>query len=292
MHRALIFVTLLALALATGCSEDEGTGGGGSVGGPPTSARTCLKGSGNYLAKGPYRVTRRDVTIGSSGKFTLFYPAQLETNCRHPIVAWGNGTFVEGADIYGFYQDHAASWGMVVVASHNSNVGNGSFHRAGIDYLLAENRNPSSMFYNKLSDRAGVSGHSQGGAGADRAASHPNVKAEVNVQGSFGSPPSGVALLCLTGTNDINPRGCPAAVRAARTPAMSASWQGGDHISTATLLGFTLGDRGTRQYMRLYSAWFRCFLADDGNACAMFKGGESCPVCRESGWSEIFSKNY
>jgi hypothetical protein len=231
------------------------------------------------------------VTIGASGEFTVFYPDPLDSNCPHPIVAWGNGTFVTGAEVYGFYQEHAASWGIVVVASHNSNVGDGSFQRAGIDYLLAENRNSSSMFYQKLSARAGTSGHSQGGAGADRAASHPNVEAVVNVQGSFGSPPRDVAFLCLTGTADISPTGCPAAARAASSPAMSASWRGGDHISTATLLGYSLGDPGTAQYMRLYSAWFRCFLADDGNACTMFRGGSSCPVCRESGWAEIFSNN-
>ena len=282
----------LALALSAGCSEEERPGGGGGSGGGSPSGQTCLQGSGDYTGNGPYRVAKKNVTIGNKGQYTLFYPNPLDSNCPHPVVAWGNGTFVTGSDVYGFYQEHAASWGIVVAVSHNSNVGDGSFHKAAIDYLLAENKSPSSIFYNKLSDRAGTSGHSQGGAGADRAANHPNVEAVVNVQGNRGTPPAGVALLCLTGTADIMPAGCPAAARAAREPAMSAKWNGGDHISTATLLGYSLGDKGTRQYMRLYSAWFRCFLADDQNACAMFKGGQNCPVCREAGWTEIFSNNF
>lgn len=67
--------------------------------------------------------------------------------------------------------------------------------------------------------------------------------------------------------------------------------QGGDHFGTATLLGFTLRDPGTKQYQRLYTAWFRCFLADDDGACNMFKGGAACPVCKDTGWAEISTKN-
>jgi hypothetical protein len=289
---SMICCALLALAMGAGCEDELPPGADAGGVGPTPTGSNCLKGSGNFTENGPYRVAQKDVTIGSTGAYTIFYPDPLDANCKHPIVSWGNGTFVTGSNVYGFYQEHAASYGVVVIASHNDNVGTGEFQLAGIDYLLAENANPSSIFYQKLSAKAGTSGHSQGGAGADRAASHPNVEAEVNVQGSFGEPPRGTAFLCLTGTADINPAGCEQAVRAATSPAFLANWQDGDHISTATLLGFSLGDPGTRQYMRLYTAWFRCFLADDGNACAMFKGGTSCPLCREPGWAAIFANNY
>jgi hypothetical protein len=252
---------------------------------------SCLKGSGNFTANGPYRVKMRDVTIGSQGQYTIFSPDPLEASCKHPIVAWGNGTAVTGSDIYAFYNDHAASYGIVVIASHNDNVGTGEFHKAGLDYLLKENMTQGSEFFGKLSTKAGVSGHSQGGAGANAAASHPNVEAIGNVQGAFGSAPRGAAFLCLTGTEDIATEGCKTAVNSSTSPALYANWQGGDHVGTATLLGFITGDPGTKQYQRLYTGWFRCFLADDSGACAMFKGGTSCPVCNDQGWAEIFSKN-
>lgn len=267
-----------------------GTGGGAGGGAP--SGPGCLQGSGNYMGDGPYRTASMDVTIGSSGPYTIFYPNPLDADCKHPLVAWGNGTAVTGSGTYGFYNTHAASWGVVVIASHNDNVGTGAFHRAGIDYMLAENDNPSSIFYQKLSGRVGTSGHSQGGMGANAGSSHPSVEAIVNVQGAFGRAPAGKAFLCLTGTADLNPAGCKSSVDGTSSPAMHANWQGGDHFGTATLAGFIGGDRGTRQYMRLYSAWFRCFLANDDGACAMFEGGASCPVCMDSGWAEIYAKNF
>ncbi len=267
-------------------------GGGGTTTITPAGPGCLQAGSGDYSRNGPYTVQVRDVTIGSSGPYTLFIPQPLESNCKHPIVAWGNGTGVTGSAVYAFYQDRAASWGVVVAASHNSNVGSGTFHTAAIDYLLAENDNASSEFYGKLDTRAGTSGHSQGGMGANMGAGHPNVIAVVNVQGAFGIAPAGTAFLCLTGTADISPAGCKTSVDGAREPAMLANYEGADHMGTATLGGFVAGDPGTHQYMRLYAAWFRCFLADDDTACALFKGGDSCPVCTEPGWFEIYSRNF
>ena len=264
---------------------DAGMMADGSM--PPTAAN-CLKGDGDYTDKGPYNVKSKTVTVGSKGMYTIFYPDPLEAACPHPIVAWGNGTTITGGTAYDHYHKHAGSYGIVTIASHNSNVGDGTFHRAGIDYLLEQNKAMDSEFFGKLSTRAGVSGHSQGGAGGDRSSNHPNVEANVNVQGSFGTPPAGdAALLCLTGTEDIQPTGCPRAVQAARVPAVSANWDGADHVSTTLQEG-----EGSDQYLRLYTAWFRCFLADDQNACAMFKGGRECPVCKEEGWEEIFANNY
>lgn len=256
---------------------------------PPAQTGTCLQGSGDFLDDGPYGVESQVVTIGSKGQFTIFYPDPLEDDCPHPIVAWGNGTLITGGTAYDHFHKHAASWGIVTISSHNSNVGDGSFHTAAIDYLLEQNEDSSSEFFGKLSPRAGVSGHSQGGAGSDRAAAmHANVEAINNVQGSFGTPPdSDAALLCLTGTADIQPTGCPRAVRAASVPALSASWDGADHVSTTLLEG-----DGIEQYLRLNAAWFRCFLADDAEACALFMGGADCPVCQERGWDEIFANNY
>jgi hypothetical protein len=271
-----------------------GGGGGTTAGGEPVpvpTGTTCLKGSGNFLANGPYRVKKKDVTIGSQGPYTIFSPDPLETSCKHPVVAWGNGTAVTGSDTYGFYQEHAASYGIVVIASHNDSVGSGAFHKAGLDYMLMQNTTQGSEFFGKLSEKMGVSGHSQGGMGANSAASHPNVEAIGNVQGAFGSAPRGAAFLCLTGTEDIATEGCKTAVNSSTSPALYANWQGGDHTGTATLLGFITGDAGTKQYMRLYTSWFRCFLGDDSTACAMFKGGAACPVCKDMGWAEIFAKN-
>jgi hypothetical protein len=70
-------------------------------------------------------------------------------------------------------------------------------------------------------------------------------------------------------------------------PALYASYDGMSHI--ATMSG---SSAGFQQYARLLSAWFRCFLADDSAASAMFQGGASCPVCTGPGWDNIFANNY
>jgi len=259
---------------------------------------TCLQaGNGNYGEPGPYQVGMMDIDLGMiqdsqhTGMFTIFYPMPLEASCLHPIVAWGNGTTVMGSGTYAFFNTNAASWGMVVAASHEDNAGSGAFHKAGIDWLLKQNEDASSMFYHKLSTRAGVGGHSQGAFGASAGSSHPNVEATVAVGGT-GVSSQKVSVLVLTGTDDIvmNPGSL---VDRAAGKMFVASWDGGDHVTTETIAGYLGRDAGTMQMQRFYAAWFRCFLADDSKACAMFEGGapDSCGVCKDQGWAVLASKN-
>jgi hypothetical protein len=272
-----------------GTSGSAGTSGSGGAGGQPGGKGCLAPGNGDYSKAGPYAVATEDVTIGSKGMYTIYYPRTFEANCAHPIAAWGNGTFVTGSSVYDFFTRSMASWGIVTAVSHNSNVGDGSFHRAALDYLIQQNTTSGSKYFGKLSTAGGVTGHSQGCMGATRSASHPNVAAEVCVGGA-GSPPARVAVMYLTGTADIP--GSEAGYNGASGPAFLASWQGGDHISTETLLGYLAGDPGTIQMMRFQTAWFRCFLAGDQAACNMFKGGQSCAVCRDPGWAILRSKNF
>ncbi len=292
-------------------SGSGGTTGGGTGGTVETGAggatqvqpgTFCLQaGSGDYSKAGPYAVsTMANVDLASvlpagtatPTTYTIFYPTNMEANCPHPVIAWGNGTGVTGSQVYGFFNNNAASWGMVVIASDNSNVGSGVYQTAGVDYLMAENGDPTSPFYQKLGTRAGVSGHSQGAFGATVATSDPNIVSEVQVEGG-GNPKAGISFLALSGTADnVVTTGPPTASYAAATgPSMLAIYTGADHVTTPTLAGWAQQNPGTIQFMRFYTAWFRCFLADDANACAMFKGGQSCGVCKDPNWSSIETKN-
>jgi hypothetical protein len=288
----------------------------GSSGAPPSTPPTphgknCLQpGNGNYSSPGPYKVATMDVDLGMiqdgqhTGKYTIYYPSPLEASCPHPIVAWGNGTGVTDSNFtYDFLNSNAASWGMVVASSSEDNTGSGAFHKAGIDYLLKQNADPSSMFYGKLSTRAGVSGHSQGGLGANLGAAHPNVEAAV-VEGSTFISNTRVAGLTMTGTNDLGV-GAADGVASAQGPMFVAVWQGGCHVGTETVLGFLGLDttdnpadaagsqKGSIQFQRLYAAWFRCFLADDDVACKLFSGGtpDGCGICKDQGWAKLASSH-
>jgi hypothetical protein len=281
-----------------------GSGDTGMTTPTPHMGNTCLKaGSGDYSKAGPYTVmTQTNVDLGSleglpdagPTTYTIFYPQPFETSCLHPVVAWGNGTGVTGSSVYQFFNQNGASWGLVVIASDNSNVGSGVYHKAAIDYMAKQNADPKSIFYKKLSTRVGTSGHSQGGIGATQGANliGSSCEAEVCVAGG-GAPAKTNAFICLTGSADLAEQGCTAAYNAAPGQAFLADWDGGDHTTTETVAGYIAMQPGTIQMMRLYAAWFRCFLADDQVACKLFEGGapSNCGICKDPGWHVLSSKN-
>jgi hypothetical protein len=178
---------------------------------------------------------------------------------------------------------------MVRAAAQKNNTGSANFHKAGIDYLLAQNADSTSMFYKKLSTRAGVSGHSQGGIGANAGSAHPNVETAV-VEGMTMTASAKVSVLVLTGTMDIV-SGAEGLVAGAKGPMFVGNWEGGDHVTTETLLGYIQGDKGALQFQRLMAGWFRCFLADDDVACKLFSGGtpDNCGICKDPGWHTLTS---
>jgi hypothetical protein len=283
---------------------------------------TCLKaGAPDFSTKGPYTVTKTSVDLASTGElpdagpttYAIFTPSPLDANCPAPVVAWGNGTGVTGSSTntpagactgmatidclsgtYDFFNVYAASYGIVVIASDNSNVGSGRYHKAAIDYMMKQNADPSSPYYKKLSTRVGVSGHSQGGIGATIGAGliGANCQAEVCVAGG-GTVAKTNAFICLTGTQDQAEGACKATFGSAPGPAFLADWDGGDHVTTETLGGYVAGQEGTHQFMHLYAAWFRCFLADDQTACKLFTGGtpSGCGICKDPGWAIVQSRN-
>jgi hypothetical protein len=275
-----------------GESGGAGAPAAGSSGGPPPTPGegTCLQGSGDYMGEGPYQVAMFDVDLpGGLGPFTVFHPTNLESDCPHPIAAWGNGTSVTGSRTYAAYHRHAASWGIVTIAAHDPNAGSMPFLEGGLDYLLAENENPQSMFFGKLSERAGVAGHSQGGFAATTATSHPNVQAEVCVQGGGFRVPQHVAFLCQTGVDDFVRSQCTSTYEGAAGPSFLLDHTMADHISTPTI-GLTTSEAGM-QYVRTSTAWYRCWLADDENACALFAGNTSAPVRGDASWATCGSRN-
>jgi hypothetical protein len=298
--------------ISDGGAPSKGDGADAST--PPTAhgTSTCLKtGSGDYSQMGPYTVaTKANIDLSGTGDLpagdagpttaTAFYPSEMDDNCPHPIVSWANGTTVTGSMVYSFFNNSAASWGIVVMAADNPNSAGGSFvgsnggpyNRAGIDYLLKENNDSSSIFYHHLSTRAGVAGHSQGAFAATSATMHPNVEAEVQVEGG-GVPKAGIAFLALTGSADnvVGTAQPMSSYNAATGPSMFAEYTGADHTTTPTIGGYFQMNPGTIQFMRFYTAWWRCFLADDQVACAMFKGGSSCGVCKDPNWTSLETKN-
>jgi hypothetical protein len=296
--------------LGDGGSSSGGVAGGGAAGagGGITPPSGCLMaGGGDYSKTGPYQIApTKSVDLGTFAQlpstpttYTIFYPSNMNDNCPHPVVAWGNGTSVSGSSVYSFFHNALASWGIVVIASDNPNSAGGFqsgvsqdvYLKPAMDYMLMQNADSSSEFFGKLSNDYGTAGHSQGAIAATAATQHPNVRAEAQVEGG-GTPKAGIAFLALSGTADtiVGTQAPTSSYQAATGPSLLAIYTGADHTGTPTALGWAQQSPATIGFVRLYTAWFRCYLGGDQTACAVFRG-PSCGACSDTNWATFESKN-
>jgi hypothetical protein len=113
----------------------------------------------------------------------IYHPTELgsdpgvpvSSGFKHPIVVWGNGTGAMLPGAYSYWLAHLASWGFVVIRTSDPTAGNGQTLLDSMDYLIARNGDPASVYYDKLdTDHIGAAGHSQGAAGAINAMNTSN----------------------------------------------------------------------------------------------------------------------
>ena len=125
-----------------------------------------------YMANGPYDVSlREDATLLSFGKFSVYYPSELETtDRRYPVIVICNGSGTPLSK-YPAVAKHYASWGFIVVGTEEMHAWNAFGAEMCLRYLERWNENvqiedTKSVFYQKVDfENVGVVGHSQGGVG-------------------------------------------------------------------------------------------------------------------------------
>ena len=130
-----------------------------------------------YLAMGPYEVKQVKAEAPEDWKeFVAYYPAQLEdSGDQWPAVVFVNGTGVYASKYPTLFR-HLASWGFIVLGNEDPGTFSGDSTDATLAWLLKQNRDPDSVFYQKVDTaHMGLSGHSQGGVGVFNAISEqPN----------------------------------------------------------------------------------------------------------------------
>jgi hypothetical protein len=116
--------------------------------------------------------------IPASDPYTLVYPSPpvLGSLGDHPVVLWGNPSNLEYDDPdsqknttcgWQSFLRLLASWGFVVVAFNDGQVGSGDEMVFGAAAMINENNNPASVFYQKLDTASmAAAGHSQGAVAA------------------------------------------------------------------------------------------------------------------------------
>ena len=130
-----------------------------------------------YLAMGPYEVKQVKAEAPEDWKeFVAYYPAQLEdSGDQWPAVVFVNGTGVYASKYPALFR-HLASWGFIVLGNEDPGTFSGDSTDATLAWLLEQNEDPDSVFYQKVDTaHMGLSGHSQGGVGVFNAISEqPN----------------------------------------------------------------------------------------------------------------------
>jgi hypothetical protein len=131
---------------------------------PPRDAR--------YAAAGPF-ATARSVVDDPPGHpvYDIYYPADYGAlGFPSPIVTWGSGTGATPTD-YSVLLTHLASYGFTVIGTTNTNAGSGADMLAAARWLITSDDTAGSPFHHHLDTRhIAAVGHSQGAAGAVRAA--------------------------------------------------------------------------------------------------------------------------
>lgn len=121
-----------------------------------------------YLQTGKFETENLTVrTEKPMGKYIIYYPADLEIESKaYPVVLMTNGTGHK-ASKYTAMLEHLASWGFIVIGNQDVASGTGESASLTLQYILDENENETSIFYHKVDTSSiGITGYSQGGAGA------------------------------------------------------------------------------------------------------------------------------
>lgn len=242
-------------------------------------------------AKGPYAtVTETEVgpeagaaEDGVVPKFTMFRPKDLSPGgLCHPVITWGNGTG-STPTLYGSLLTLFASHGFVVIGSNSKNVGQGSPMPmvVGVNWVLAQNDDPSSVLYHHLDvTHIGATGHSQGAFATSQAAGDSHIVTNVPIEGAMVQRNlHGPAMFFCGGMdNVVGCNGAQSALDAVTTlPAMYAEYLSVDHGSW-----MAFGGKPSPVYAAV-TAWMRVHLMGDDSLKPWFYGA-SCKLCMDSGW--------
>lgn len=128
-----------------------------------------------YTGKGSYEV--ESITVPSDNmsikNIRIFYPSEFRTgDKKYPLVLFVNGS-QSPAKIYLPVLERLASWGFIVVGNDDPQTGKGDTASITLDYVL----NESEIKGRVDTDNMGITGYSQGGAGAINAVTkHDNGK--------------------------------------------------------------------------------------------------------------------
>ncbi len=119
-----------------------------------------------YSDHGELEVAYKEYSVDDEviGKYAVWYPSELESkDHKYPVVIFANGTG-STSSTYKYFLTHLSSWGFIAVGNDDKDTRTGASLEETIKFLIKENDNKESAFYQKIDlDNIGIGGHSQGG---------------------------------------------------------------------------------------------------------------------------------
>lgn len=244
----------------------------------PEAGSCFVSDSFNYSEAGPYQWAKERVD-----GVDIFVPKGVNGCDQAPLIGFAMGTFM-GEGVYEDYYGHFASWGMMTVVDPDNilNLG-GSSLEGHIEAVLADDK------YEGRVTKTGLIGHSQGGAAVANIALDQNVRVDALV---------GLMPAVFQGSGNIDAAGLYIGASAdmfggftdpvssyekTAGPAFLAQLSGEGHI----------GAVNGGEALSMSTAWFRCHLTDDGNACNLFETSKRGNCGAFPGrWNDCEGKNY
>jgi hypothetical protein len=237
---------------------------------------------------GPFAVTQMG-RAGPSNNATVLYPRDLgKDGLKHPIVVWDNGAGQTGLSIYGGLLNHIASHGFAVYAAFSATDG-GKELVDGLDWMIAQSKDSSSPFFEKLDPtKTAAMGHSQGSIATFAIAADPRLTTTLHLSG--GTNPDiaeghatlpnlkhPAAFLCGdTGgdglvVGDAASEWCLYDFEHTDVPVFLVQVKGASHISAPGMMNGAC------------AAWLRWHLTGDMTMRMQF-AGDDCVMCKRPNW--------
>ncbi len=206
----------------------------------------------------------------------------------YPVVVWANGTMCVPALYYELLSE-IASGGYIVVTNTELFAGNGVEQSNSIDFIIGENTDEDSIFYQHVdTENIGVAGHSQGGmSSVNCAVSDSRVDCVFSIAGNTDKNNAKnltVPVCYLTGTKDyvvMSSLYVKPAYNNTNSTAVYASLKGANHTHCC----------GTPSDYSGYAVeWFDAFLKGDESAYQTF--APNGKLSQDSKWQDYKSKNF
>lgn len=257
---------------------NQGSGGGGT-----DDSALCTVFVASFMEDQKLSDQLQDITTSmlDFDKYTVFRPGRWAEGEKYPLITWGNGTCAQ-PEGYGALLRYIASYGFIIVAANNREVGGGQPLLHGLDIMTAANTDMSSPYYNRIdTDHIGIMGHSQGAGAALTASSDPRTTATILFNGGANSLSTPIALVSAEmDIGDSGPGPFQTSVQGATGKAMYIYYH--HPAGMGPLKGHLTLMLEPERVMGWATAWWQMFLKGDASAKAWFAPAASCMLCNQT----------